>query len=52
MKMLLEDLNDKVGGEDVSKITIKNENLHEISKSSKLCHIQKSECQKYNVPTS
>jgi hypothetical protein len=31
MKMLLEDFNNKVGREDISKPTIGNESLHEIS---------------------
>jgi exonuclease III len=55
MKILLGDFNDKVGREDIFKPTIWNESLHEISnenESSKLCHIEKSYCQKYNVPTS
>jgi hypothetical protein len=51
MKNLLGDFNAKVGKEDIFKPTIGNENLHEISnnngvKSSKLCYIQKSDCQK------
>jgi hypothetical protein len=44
MKILLGDLNAKVGREDIFKPTIRNESSHEISndngvKSSKLCHI-------------
>jgi hypothetical protein len=56
MNMLLGDLNAKVGREDIFTQEIGNESLHKISKdtgvtSSKLCQIQKSYCQKYNVPT-
>jgi hypothetical protein len=44
MKILLGDFSAKVGREDIFKLTIGNESLHEISgdngvKSSKLCHI-------------
>jgi hypothetical protein len=57
MKILLGDFNPEVGREDIFKPTIWNKSLHEISnnngvKSSNLCHIQESDCQKYNVPTS
>jgi hypothetical protein len=57
MKILLGDFNVKVGRKDIFKPTTENENLHEISndnavKSSQLCHIQKTYCQKYYVPTS
>jgi hypothetical protein len=51
MKFLLE-FNAEVGMEDIFNQTISNESLHEISndngESNKLCHIQKSDCQKYN----
>jgi hypothetical protein len=55
MKILFVDFNVKVWREDIFKLTIGNEGLHEISndngvKSSILCHIKKSYCQKYNVP--
>jgi hypothetical protein len=44
MKILLGDINAKLGREDIFKLTIGNESLHEISndngvKSSELCHI-------------
>jgi exonuclease III len=51
-KMLLGDFNTKVVREDIFKPTIGNESLHEISNDNGLCHIQKSDCQKYHVPTS
>jgi hypothetical protein len=44
MKILLGDFNDKVGKEDNFKPTIGNE--------STFCHVRKSHCQKYDVPTS
>jgi hypothetical protein len=52
MKILL-DLNAKVGMEDIFKPTTGNESLHKIKWSwkCKLCHIQKSDSQKYNVHT-
>jgi hypothetical protein len=55
--ILLGDFNAEVGREDIFKPTITNEGLYEISndhgvKSSKLFHIPKSDCQKYNVPIS
>jgi hypothetical protein len=53
MKILLGDLNAKVGREDIFKTTIGNESLHEISNENcNVCHIQKSDCQKYDVPRS
>jgi hypothetical protein len=57
MNILFGEFKAKVGREDIFKATIGGESLHEISndngvKSSQLCHIQKSYCQKYNVPTS
>jgi hypothetical protein len=57
MKILLADFSAKVGTEDILKPAIGNESLHEISNDngvvcSKFCHIQKSYCQKYHVPTS
>jgi hypothetical protein len=42
--MLLRDLNAKVGKEHIFKPTADKESLQE---TSELCHIQKSECQKY-----
>jgi hypothetical protein len=47
---ILSDFNGKVGREDIFKLTIGNENLHEISDDNP--EIQKFDCQKYNVPTS
>jgi hypothetical protein len=53
MKILEGDFNAKVGREDIFKLTTGNESLHETSNdNSKLCHIKKSSCQDYNVPTS
>jgi hypothetical protein len=55
MKTALGKFNAKVGREDIFKPTIWNESLHEISNDNgvrALCHIRKSYCQKYNVPTS
>jgi hypothetical protein len=55
MKMLLGRFNSKVSREDILKLTIGNENLREISydnESNKLCHIEKSYCQKYDMSTS
>jgi exonuclease III len=57
MKILLGDFNAKVEREDIFKPTIGNQSLHKTSNdnevySSKLCHIKKSSCQEYNVPTS
>jgi hypothetical protein len=54
MKIMLGDFNAKVGWKDIFKPTTGNNSLHEISddngvKSSKLCHIQKFDCQKYNA---
>jgi hypothetical protein len=54
VKVLLGDFNVKVGREDIFKLTIGNKSSHEIStdngvKSSKLCHIEKPSCRKYNV---
>jgi hypothetical protein len=51
------DFSVKLCREDVFNTTTGNEKLHDISNdygvtSSKLCHIQKSYCQKYAVPTS
>jgi hypothetical protein len=53
---MLEDFNAKVGRKDIFKPTVGNESVHEISndnvvKSSQLCHIKKSYCQKYDVST-
>jgi hypothetical protein len=57
MKILLGDLNAKVGREDIFKLTIGNESLHEISNDNGVIVVnfatsKKSHCQKYNVPTS
>jgi hypothetical protein len=57
IKILLGDFNAKVGREDILKRTNGNASFHEISNDNgvrvvKLCHIQKFDCQKYNVPTS
>jgi hypothetical protein len=57
VKILLRGFNARVGRKDTFKPIIRNLSLHEISndngvKSSKLCHIQKPYCQKYNVPNS
>jgi hypothetical protein len=57
MKILLGEIILKVGRKDIFKPTNRNESLHEICnyngvKSSKVRHIQKSYCQKYNVLTS
>jgi hypothetical protein len=50
MKILL-DFNAKVGREDIFKPTIWNESLKKLvmimELSNKLCHLQKSDCQKY-----
>jgi exonuclease III len=54
MKILLGSFNAKVSREDICKPTFGS--LHEISNDNGVrivnCHIQKSYCQKYNVPTS
>jgi hypothetical protein len=57
MKILLEDFSTKVGREDIFKPTIGNESLHEIINGNgtrvvNFCHIQKSHCLKYDIPTS
>jgi hypothetical protein len=57
MKIWVGDFNAKVDRKDTFKPTTANESLQEISNdngvySSKLCHIQESYCQKYDVPTS
>jgi hypothetical protein len=52
MKNLLEDFNAKVGREDISKPTIGNESLHEISNDNGVGRIQKSYCQGCSVHTS
>jgi hypothetical protein len=56
MKILLGDLNAKVGRENISKPTIGNESLHKISNDNGVRVVNfatfKSHCQKYNVPTS
>jgi hypothetical protein len=56
MKILLGDLNAKVGWEDIFKLTIGNESLHEISNDNGVRLINfatsiKPKSQKYNVPT-
>jgi hypothetical protein len=56
-RKILLDFLAKVSREDIFKPTIGNESLHGISNdngvdSCKLCYIQKSDCRKYNVPTS
>jgi hypothetical protein len=58
MKISLGDFSAEVliGREDIFKPTVGSETLHEISNDNgvrivKFCHIQKSDCQKYNVPT-
>jgi hypothetical protein len=58
MKILLGDFNAKVGREDIFKPTIGNERLQKICNDNGLRvvnfevnHIQKSYCQKYDVPT-
>jgi exonuclease III len=55
MKILLGDFNAKVGREDIFKLTIGNESLHEISNDNgvRLVNLATSKhiSQKYNVPT-
>jgi hypothetical protein len=53
-KILLGDFNAKVVGEDIFKLTIVNESLHEISNDNGVRVVNftsKSLSQKYNVPT-
>jgi hypothetical protein len=50
MNILLGNFNAKVGREDIFKPTNENESLDEISNDNR--GIQKSDCQKYDVPTS
>jgi hypothetical protein len=54
---ILSDFNAKIDREDIFKPTLGNETLDEISNDNgvrivKFAQIQKSNCQKYNVPTS
>jgi hypothetical protein len=56
VKILLSDLNVKVGSEDVFKLTVRSEGPCEINngngvRSSKLWHIEKLSCQNYHIPT-
>jgi hypothetical protein len=55
MKILLGDFNAKVSREATFKPTIGNESLHEVVNDNGVrivnCHIKKSYCQKYDVPT-
>jgi hypothetical protein len=56
-KILLGDFSAKVQRKDIFKPTIGNESLHEISNDNgiivvTLCHVQKSSCQKHDIPTS
>jgi hypothetical protein len=53
MKVLLGDLSANIGGEDIFE-PIWNESLHEISNDNDngVCHIQKLDCEKYNIQTS
>jgi hypothetical protein len=52
MKIQLGDFNAKVGRENIFKPRIGNESLHKISNNNGvICHIKKSDCQKYTVPT-
>jgi hypothetical protein len=56
IKILLRYFNAKIGREYIFKSTIGNESLHVISndngvKSSQVCHIKRSYCQKYDVST-
>jgi hypothetical protein len=57
MKILLGDFNAKVGVEDIFKSITGDQSSHKTSndkgiQSNRHRHIQKSDCQKYNVPTS
>jgi hypothetical protein len=56
MKILLGDFNAKVGREDIFKLTIGNESLHEISNDNGVTVVNittsKNLSQKYHVPTS
>jgi hypothetical protein len=52
---LLGDFNAKVGREYIFKPTVQNESLHENNKDNEvreLCHVNKSNCQEYDVTTS
>jgi hypothetical protein len=50
------DFNEKVGGKDILKPTIRNESSHEISDDTGATEINfvtsKTNCEKYNVPSS
>ena len=52
LEILLGFFNTKVGRQNIFKLTIKNESLHEDSNDngvSKLCYIRKSGCEEHNV---
>jgi endonuclease/exonuclease/phosphatase family metal-dependent hydrolase len=55
MKIVLGDFNAEVGRQDIFKLIIGNESLHEVSnnnggQSSKFCDFKKSNCQEHNFP--
>jgi hypothetical protein len=57
MRILLGDFDAKIGMECIFTLTVWNGSLHEINidsgvKCGEICHIQKPDCQKYNVTTS